>query len=134
MGQTPRHQVSVRVQLLHLMVLLPARHCLAIAGDSMRRLHSRPLRARLCILFHPPATCGALTRQVQRRTTSGLNTQLNPSIHAQDVFFFSFLPQVHVAYDDEWQRRDVLGIHPQVGLCCYLRAWPLVQHWCNHGM
>lgn len=42
MGQTPRHQVSVRVQLLHLMVLLPARHCLAIAGDSMRRRTAAP--------------------------------------------------------------------------------------------
>lgn len=29
-------------------------------------------------------------------------------------------PQVHVAYDDTWERRDVLGIHPQVG--CSLRS------------
>jgi len=24
-----------------------------------------------------------------------------------------FAPQVHVKYDDVWERRDVLGVHPQ---------------------
>lgn len=35
--------------------------------------------------------------------------------HHFDIIFCShvYLIQVHVAYDDVWERRDVLGIHPQ---------------------
>jgi sulfite reductase beta subunit-like hemoprotein len=39
-----------------------------------------------------------------------------PKSHPFKIFAsLSFLPprQVHVAYDDEWPRRDVLGVHPQ---------------------
>ena len=27
---------------------------------------------------------------------------------------------VHVKYDDEWKRRDVIGVHPQKQVCCFI--------------